>query len=174
MLAASIRHNNPGGMKWAPWQADFGGRPGARSPDGTAYAYFDTPESGFAAATHLQQQYETAGRSSIAQRVARWTNYQGGGKDSASARQYRNYVTRLSQALGIDQNAPFSINDPVLGPKYLATMASVEAGRPTPFSADSLSAGFKRGVDGSPIPPLNVGQDAQGKPPSPGKFFARA
>ncbi len=160
----TLRHNNPGAIMFGPFASHHGATKGGRGTGGTL-AHFRTPAEGFAAVIALQNDYQSKGYRTLAQRIERWSPAKGKGNSAAAT---RNYINRLASAMGINPNTPFDINDPILGPKFLAAQADFEAGKSNSFSPADLQTGLQMARDGlSHLPPTNIPNASQPPPSAP-------
>lgn len=132
-LPRGIRNNNPGNVESGEnWEGKTGS-------DGR-FATFSKPEYGIRAAYKVQGTYEEKhGLTTINQRISRWAPPS---ENNTSA-----YVNAVSNKMGISPNTPFSIKDPILGPKFMSAVFQHENGT-MPYSQTQLESGQRLAFNG--------------------------
>ena len=113
--------NNPGGIIDSPWARAQPGYAGANG----RFAKFDTAEHGTAALDANLASYASQGVTTLNQLTAKWAPKGDGANDPVA------YAKTLSQATGIDPDAPIDLKDPALRAKLVPAMTRAETGPQT-------------------------------------------
>ncbi len=136
-LPLTDRLNNPGALK-------FAGQPGAINVNG--FAMFPTREAGLAAADSNLAGYAGKGINTLGAAITRWA--------PPSENDTAAYINRVSQASGLDPNAPIDLTDKAVRDRILPHMFSVEGGN-------------KSIAGGAPPRPMPAGGAPGAAPPPP-------
>lgn len=110
--------NNPGNIIDGPFARSLPGYAGANG----RFAAFDTVEHGAGAMAANLHSYAGQGIQTLNQLTARWAPAGDGANNPVA------YAKRISDATGIDPNAPIDLRDPDTVAKIIPAMATVEQG----------------------------------------------
>ena len=136
-MPRGLRNNNPLNITGSNWSGQTGS-------DG-AFAQFDTPEAGRAAADqNLQAYYSKHGINTVSGVVSRWAPPHE--NDTAS------YIKLVSGKLGVAPDAPLDLTDPAIRSQLLDAMQEHETGVPVQRQANP----FDQFDDGAPEPAVTV------------------
>ena len=136
-MPRGLRNNNPLNITGSNWSGQTGS-------DG-AFAQFDTPEAGRAAADqNLQAYYSKHGINTVSGVVSRWAPPHE--NDTAS------YIKLVSGKLGVAPDAPLDLTDPAIRSQLLDAMQGHETGVPVQRQANP----FDQFDDGAPEPAVTV------------------
>lgn len=156
--ARGIRNNNPLNLGYVPGQAGLV----AGTPSDGRFGRYQTMADGVAAAERQLMRYQVRDHlNTVRQMVSKWAPP--GENDTNS------YVQQVAKAMGVDADAPVSLNNQATAASMIGAMAKRETGRS--IDTDTLSRGVamglgQQGAQGAPMQLASSGAGSDAAAPA--------